>query len=81
MIICPANAEDAPSIAALGTLLGSKSAPEAVRRTLVEILEDRSHAVFVCDDEATGVLGWIHVQKTVRLQSPTIAEIAGMVVE
>ncbi len=80
MLIRPANDSDAPSIAALTDSLGSGADAARVSMTPRHILDDNHQAVFVCDDERSGVVGWIHVYRTLRLQSPMFAEVGGMTV-
>ena len=78
MVIRSANESDASAIAALAGALVSIPDIDSVTEALKHILNDSLHAVFICDDEEAGIIGWIHVQKTVRLQSQGFAEIGGM---
>lgn len=77
--IRPARTQDAPALAALSAQLGYPSDAEAMRERLAAVTDATEHAVYVCCDGGAPV-AWIHVMRTLHLESGFGAEIAGLIV-
>ena len=75
-----ARAEDAVALARLATELGYPSHAEQIRVRLEALSSRADHWVGVATDQAGEVLGWIHVGRSVTLESGEFAEILGLVV-
>lgn len=75
----PATLADADSITALTAELGYPGDPAATRQRLQQLLPARHELVLVA--EHAGVLiGWLHAQTRIALESGLQAEIIGLVV-
>ena len=79
-MIRPARPEDAPRLAELSGQLGYPATAEDLAPRLARILADPDHALFVAE-EAGRVEGWIHVFRSLNLESAGRAEIGGLVVD
>ena len=72
--------EDAAAVAALTTQLGYPSTEADIRYRLGVISQRSDARLFIARDGAGTVVGWIHVQATLSLESDHRAEIWGLVV-
>jgi GNAT superfamily N-acetyltransferase len=77
----PAADTDAERLAMLCEQLGYPTSPEAVSARLARLAQDPDHAVFVADDGAGCVMGWVHVHAVESLVAGRYAEIGGLVVD
>ncbi|HYN22580.1 MAG TPA: GNAT family N-acetyltransferase [Thermoanaerobaculia bacterium] len=80
MEIREATADDAAKLAALSIQLGYSTTVEDVAGRLRALRERPDNAVFVAEEDGT-VAGWLHVSGMLFLESPTFAEVAGLVVD
>jgi GNAT superfamily N-acetyltransferase len=69
---------DAAAIARLTVELGYAAEPGEVARRLADL--PAGHHVFVAVDPAGAPVGWVHVNRSVSIQSGPRAEIGGLVV-
>ena len=76
-----ARLEDAGAIAGLSGQLGYPSSAASVRRRLRNLLPKRDHAIWVAENGAGSVAGWIHVFVYELLESDRQAEIGGLVID
>lgn len=76
-----ARAADAAAIAALASQLGYPSSSSQARKRLTRILRDRIHAAFVAENSEGEVVGWVHAFVYRLLESDTMAEVGGLVVD
>lgn len=75
-----ARLEDAGPMAALSGQLGyPATAAEVTERIGTLLRTPEAHAVFVVADPA-GLIGWLHLMRVDRVESPPHAEIAALVV-
>jgi GNAT superfamily N-acetyltransferase len=74
-------ASDASAITRLSAQLGYTMNEQATRKAIQEITENKNDILFVAADERGGVAGWIHVFRTMRLESGSFCEIGGLVVD
>ncbi len=89
MDVRPARASDAAQIARLSVQLGYPADADTMRRRLVGLAARSDHAVLVAQRVAGGagpadeaaLLGWLHVGRTIQLESGERAEILGLVVD
>ena len=80
MNIRQAIASDAAALAALSTQLGYPSTAEEIAGRL-DVLGGRpGNGVLVAED-GSGVVGWLHVSGMYLLESPSFAEVLGLVVD
>lgn len=79
--IRPARDDDADRVAELCGQLGYAANAAEVRGRIAALRRSLSHGVFVADDPERGVVGWIHVLTAHRVESPSFAEIGGLVVD
>ncbi|MGD8328256.1 MAG: GNAT family N-acetyltransferase [Acidobacteriota bacterium] len=75
-----AQSDDAESLAHLSGELGYPAAAAAVAQRLAVLLDRGDHAVLVAESAEGRVLGWAHAFVAHRLESPSFAEIGGLVV-
>ncbi len=81
-----ALASDAPALAELSAELGYRVDAETMRRRVIALGDRPDQAVVVAERETAlaehsrGVVGWIHVGRTVSLEGGEAAEIYGLVV-
>jgi GNAT superfamily N-acetyltransferase len=75
-----AQSGDAEPLADLSGELGYPAAGAAVAQRLAVLLDRGDHAVLVAEGAEGSVLGWVHVFVTHRLESPSFAELGGLVV-
>jgi GNAT superfamily N-acetyltransferase len=81
-----ALASDAPALAELSAELGYRVDAETMRRRVMALGDRPDQAVVVAERETAlgehsrGVVGWIHVGRTVSLEGGEAAEIYGLVV-
>ena len=80
MAVRRAQETDALAIADLSAELGYSVQKPSVAHHLAHLLSSAEHAVFVFEHESNGVIGWIHVQCSHRIESAPFAEIGGLVV-
>jgi GNAT superfamily N-acetyltransferase len=71
---------DAEALARLSGDLGYTTSDTEVRIRLGAILAHPDHAAFVAEHPDLGLLGWIHVFASLRIESGSFAEIGGLVV-
>ena len=76
-----AKIDDAGSIANLSGQLGYPSSTASVRQRLRNILAEPGHTVWVAENEAGAIAGWIHVFVKQLLESDREIEIGGLVVD
>ncbi|MDR2219469.1 MAG: GNAT family N-acetyltransferase [Methylobacillus sp.] len=76
----PARISDAAEISRLSEELGYSSEPKEMTRRLREILPEGHHAVIVAA-QGERLLGWIHIEHRVSIESGSKCEIVGMVVD
>lgn len=79
IVFRPARLPDADGLVGLVEELGYPSSREEVRTRLARLLEEPRQAVFVAED-ATGIVGWIHVQEFLSLASDATGLVTGLVV-
>lgn len=74
-----ASVQDAEKIAALSNQLGYAISVPATRQNIEAIGQNKNEAIFVAQagDE---LAGWIHVFRTIRVESGTFGEIGGLIV-
>ena len=72
---------DAAALAELSAQLGYPVPPDEMAERLAALLADPHHRVFVFSSDAGGVLGWVHVFRSLYLEAPPMAEIGGLVVD
>jgi GNAT superfamily N-acetyltransferase len=75
-----ARPRDATRLAELSGELGYPATAKEIRQRLSRLQPAASHAVFVAEIPASGVVGWLHVSRNQLLESPVRAEINGLVV-
>ena len=75
-----ATLEDAAAIAALSAQLGYASSRGRIERRLNALSKSGDHAVFVACTPGSGVVGWVHVFQTQRVESDAFSELGGFVV-
>jgi GNAT superfamily N-acetyltransferase len=73
--------DDAGSIAGLSGQLGYPSSVARVRQRLRNLLADGGHAIWVAENGAGAIAGWIHVFVKQLLESDREIEIGGLVVD
>lgn len=73
--------EDAAEIARLSGQLGYPVSVEDVHGNLQGINRDSNHSLFVALDDTAGIIGWIHMFRTLRAFTGPFAEIGGLVVD
>jgi GNAT superfamily N-acetyltransferase len=80
LLIQEASMENVPSLTQLSNQLGYAISESAAGENLFAILKNNNGTVFiaVCEKE---VIGWIHVFKTIRLESGPFCEIGGLIVQ
>jgi len=76
-----ARISDAPQLAPLAKQLGYDSTPEEVAARLPGIFADSEHIVFVAEQEAGGLAGYVDVFLFRTAASDVRAEIAGLVIK
>jgi GNAT superfamily N-acetyltransferase len=76
-----ASARDAERISALCLQLGYPASQEEVEQRLYRIRQEDEHAVYVAQTPGEHVVGWVHVFIYHLLESPTEAEVGGLVVD
>jgi GNAT superfamily N-acetyltransferase len=74
------RAEDAAALACLASELGYPSTAEQMRVRLERLSSRVDHWVGVSTDRAGAMLGWIHVGRSITLETGEFAEIFGLVV-
>jgi GNAT superfamily N-acetyltransferase len=75
-----ARASDAPSVARLASELGLASDVHEATRRLATIDADEGQTAMVAEVDGE-VVGWVHVVESTSLQSGTLVEIRGLVVD
>ena len=80
MPIRPATLADSEAIARLSGMFGYEPDVDAHHERLAQLLSRPEHAVWVADDEGR-IVGWLHAMLRLSLESPSYAEIAGLVVD
>ncbi|MFH5185951.1 GNAT family N-acetyltransferase [Paenibacillus sp. TAB 01] len=79
MQIRTARASDAAHIASLSNELGYPVSEEQMKERLLNLMNREDNAVFVMEIEGD-VAAWVHVHGRHLLESPSFAEIGGLVV-
>ena len=74
------TAEDLSHVAELSQQLGYPVSLADLNARFSKIAPDRAQALFVVEDKDRSVVGWTHVYATHLLESPSFAEIGGLVV-
>lgn len=72
---------DAEAVARLCGQLGYPTSANEVAARFRAMGVDAEHCVYVADDPAAGVIGWIHVLSARHLQANPSAQIGGLVVD
>jgi len=80
MTVRLAMQSDSEAISALNVELGYEPSEQLVATRLDRLQHDPEHAVYVFEDSMCGIVGWLHVHATHRIESETFAEIGGLVV-
>ena len=75
-----AEIKDSESIAELSDQLGYKSNNDIIQNRLTEILKNNDNCVFVVLENEE-IIGWIHGFYTRRVESNSLVEIGGLVVD
>ncbi len=75
----PVELRDVPVLTTLAATLGYPATEAQIRVRLERVLADREHALFVAEDAAGRVVGWVHVFINKLLESDARAEIGGLV--
>jgi GNAT superfamily N-acetyltransferase len=78
--IRPARPEDAAELARLSTQLGYAMSPAVAAKQLSEVADHGDHALLVAES-AGALAGWIQISVSRIFESPSFAEIAGLVVD
>ena len=81
MKIRSAEIEDIPAIVELSIQLGYPTTPEETEDRFIEIQQKQDHAVFIAEIGLQPVIGWIHVFRSIWLESPPFAELGGLIVD
>lgn len=81
MRVRPMTLEDAGTAAGLSGQLGYPATPAQIRERLAALQGDPGSAIFVAEDEAGRVVGWVHVIGRCFLETGRFAELAGLVVD
>lgn len=79
-MIRTARLEDAQALASLSTQLGYPADAADMRQRLALLLPSPDHAVFVTELDGQ-VVAWLHVLKTLHLETGLGAEIVGLIVD
>ena len=79
--IRPAAPQDAQALALLSGQLGYPVPAAEMAQRLHSVLAEPRHAVFVWQRTDGAVLGWIHVFRSLYLESAPMAEIGGLVID
>lgn len=78
--IRPIKETDTTAIRLLSVQLGYKLSPEETLENIGEVLSNKDQAAFVaCIDNS--IIGWIHIFRTVRLESKSFIEIGGLIID
>lgn len=72
---------DVAALVPLCEQLGGAVSPAELAHRVEDLLGDSRQAVFVCEDDAGGLVGWLHIQPRLSLVHPTAAEITALVVD
>jgi GNAT superfamily N-acetyltransferase len=81
MKIRRAEIEDIPAIVDLSIQLGYPTTPEATKDRFLEIQQKQDHYILIAETEHQSVSGWIHVFRSIWLESPPFAELGGLIVD
>ena len=76
----PMGAGDLAQVAELSEQLGYPVSLEDLERRFSIIFPEKDHALFVAETADGRIAGWTHVYATHLLESPSFAEIGGLVV-
>ena len=76
----PMGAGDLAQVAELSEQLGYPVSLEDLERRFSIIFPEKDHALFVAETADGRIAGWTHVYATPLLESPSFAEIGGLVV-
>jgi GNAT superfamily N-acetyltransferase len=74
------RSDDSAPVAGLCGELGYPSTPAEVAQRLQILLPLDNQRLLVAEDDEDGVVGWVHVQHALVLESGPWAEVAGLVV-
>jgi predicted N-acetyltransferase YhbS len=78
--IRPIKESDAAAVKLLSLQLGYQLSNEETIENIKEVLSNKDQAAFVaCKEEL--IIGWIHIFRTVRLESKSFIEIGGLVID
>lgn len=80
IVIRAAVPGDAHALGRLATELGYPSTGAETADRLRKVLASDDHAVMVAESAQLGVIGWVHVFGTARVESDAFAELGGLVV-
>jgi GNAT superfamily N-acetyltransferase len=72
---------DVAALVPLCEQLGYPVSLSELARRVEDLLGDARQAVFVCEDEAGLLVGWLHIQPRPSLVHPRTAEITALVVD
>jgi GNAT superfamily N-acetyltransferase len=79
-VVRAADPCDAQALGPLAAELGYLNTGDETADRLRKVLASESHAVLVAETEQLGIIGWVHVFGTVRVESDAFAELGGLVV-
>ncbi len=77
----PVEPRDGPDLVRLAEALGYPATAGQVQARLARVAADPEHAVFVAENQAGQVVGWVHVFINKLLESDPRAEIGGLVTD
>ena len=80
LLLRDASMDDVQALRDLAAQLGYPGTVDAMRQSLAAALASIDHAVQVAEVDGA-VAGWLHVMRTLHLESGAGAEIAGLVVD
>jgi GNAT superfamily N-acetyltransferase len=72
---------DVAALMPLCEQLGHPVSPSELAERLADVLADARQALFVCEDDAGALVGWIHAQPRPSLIHPPVVEITALVVD
>ena len=75
------RAGDAGDVARLTTQLGYPATAEQSARRMARLLDDPEQALYVAEDAAGSVVGWVHVRVLRLIELERVAQVAGIVVD
>jgi len=77
----PMRAADAAEVARLSGELGYPARSEEIEERFARLADDPKERIFIAEDGAEHVRGWLHVRAGFDLTGPAQAEVRGLVVD